>query len=222
MLAVEIELLTGRYHATPWDRHVNEGDVEWPPSPWRLLRALVATGFGKLGWTDVPTDARALLVKLAERAPVVSLPPGTAAHTRHFMPPFRGNKDKVLDAFVDVGRGSALGIEWDVELDASQVALLDTLLGGLSYLGRAESWTEARRVERIRDGLSRCASSPSAPGPGHERVALLAPIRADEYAAWREARVAEALSSSSNASAPRLRTRARSCPPGCRRGTPRR
>ena len=32
----------GRYHATPWGRHVNEGVPEWPPSPWRLLRALVA------------------------------------------------------------------------------------------------------------------------------------------------------------------------------------
>jgi CRISPR-associated protein Csb2 len=31
----------GRYHATPWGHHVNEGQVEWPPSPWRLLRALM-------------------------------------------------------------------------------------------------------------------------------------------------------------------------------------
>jgi CRISPR-associated protein Csb2 len=33
----------GRYHANPWDRAVNEGATEWPPSPWRILRALVAT-----------------------------------------------------------------------------------------------------------------------------------------------------------------------------------
>ncbi|MDQ3151354.1 MAG: type I-U CRISPR-associated protein Cas5/Cas6, partial [Actinomycetota bacterium] len=33
----------GRYRATPWGRHVNEGAVELPPSPWRLLRALYAT-----------------------------------------------------------------------------------------------------------------------------------------------------------------------------------
>jgi CRISPR-associated protein Csb2 len=35
----------GRYHATPWDRSANEGTTEWPPSPWRLLRALVATWY---------------------------------------------------------------------------------------------------------------------------------------------------------------------------------
>jgi len=27
----------GRYHANPWGRHVNEGAVELPPSPWRPL-----------------------------------------------------------------------------------------------------------------------------------------------------------------------------------------
>ena len=43
MIAIRLRFLTGRFHATPWGHHVNEGVVEWPPSPWRLLRALVAT-----------------------------------------------------------------------------------------------------------------------------------------------------------------------------------
>ena len=43
MLAIELTFPGGRYHATPWDAHVNEGVTEWPPSPWRVLRALVAT-----------------------------------------------------------------------------------------------------------------------------------------------------------------------------------
>ena len=42
MLAIEFKFLAGRFHATPWGRQVNEGAVEWPPSPWRLLRALIA------------------------------------------------------------------------------------------------------------------------------------------------------------------------------------
>ena len=33
-----------RYHATPWGAPVNEAQVEWPPSPWRVCRALLATG----------------------------------------------------------------------------------------------------------------------------------------------------------------------------------
>ena len=42
----------GRYHANPWDRAVNEGATEWPPSPWRILRALVATWHTR--WPDLP------------------------------------------------------------------------------------------------------------------------------------------------------------------------
>jgi len=43
MPLIELRFPAGRYHATPWGSHVNEGAVEWPPSPWRLLRALIAT-----------------------------------------------------------------------------------------------------------------------------------------------------------------------------------
>ena len=41
-ITLKLTFPAGRYHATPWGRHVNEGVPEWPPSPWRLLRALVA------------------------------------------------------------------------------------------------------------------------------------------------------------------------------------
>jgi CRISPR-associated protein Csb2 len=43
MLALAFTFPAGRYHATPWGRHVNEADVAWPPEPWRILRTLVAT-----------------------------------------------------------------------------------------------------------------------------------------------------------------------------------
>src|SRR5438552_4001703 len=40
MLVIELMFPAGRYHATAWGRHVNEGVPEWPPSPYRLIRAL--------------------------------------------------------------------------------------------------------------------------------------------------------------------------------------
>jgi hypothetical protein len=40
VVVIELRFLTGRFHATPWGRNVNEGVPEWPPSPYRLLRAL--------------------------------------------------------------------------------------------------------------------------------------------------------------------------------------
>jgi CRISPR-associated protein Csb2 len=51
-LAIHIRFLTGRAHLHPWHAAPNEGRIEWPPSPWRLLRALVAVA-GR-GLTTLP------------------------------------------------------------------------------------------------------------------------------------------------------------------------
>src|SRR5947209_4133918 len=39
---ISIRFLTGRAHLHPWQTHHSEGRVDWPPAPWRLLRAIVA------------------------------------------------------------------------------------------------------------------------------------------------------------------------------------
>lgn len=41
-VTIAIRFLTGRAHLHPWQTHHSEGRVDWPPSPWRLLRAIVA------------------------------------------------------------------------------------------------------------------------------------------------------------------------------------
>lgn len=51
-VSIHIRFLTGRAHLHAWQAHPSEGQVEWPPSPWRLLRALVAVG-GR-GLTTLP------------------------------------------------------------------------------------------------------------------------------------------------------------------------
>ena len=38
-VSVALTFPGGQFHATPWGHHVNEALPEWPPSPWRLLRA---------------------------------------------------------------------------------------------------------------------------------------------------------------------------------------
>lgn len=136
----------GRYHATPWGRYVNEGVAEWPPSPWRLMRALVAVWKRTLPELTVPV-VHSVLEQLAQ-PPVFSLPPHRVAHTRHYMPwEKKGPADRTLvfDTFVSVDRESAeLIMGWpDANLSLEQRKVLDALLANLTSLGRAESWIEA-------------------------------------------------------------------------------
>lgn len=51
-LTISIYFLTGRAHLHPWQTHHSEGRVGWPPSHWRLLRAIVAVA-GR-GLTSLP------------------------------------------------------------------------------------------------------------------------------------------------------------------------
>ena len=188
MIALAFTLLAGRYHATAWDHHVNEGTVEWPPSPWRLLRALVAASY-RLG----PEIERRRLEAVLERLtvpPVYYLPPVAPGHLRHYMPIEGSNPTRVFDAFLAVGGGAAapgeIVVAWPgLELDAADRALLAQVAAQVSYLGRAESWAEARV----------CAELPERPpdarprDPGEDppvQTRLLAPLSASEYQLWRD------------------------------------
>lgn len=183
----------GRYHATPSGYHVNEGQVEWPPSPWRILRALVSSGFTTQHWKVVPDDAASLIEKLAASLPSYSLPTVTVAHSRHFMP--IGVLDKgrekttlVFDTWLDVG-DSALEIHWDCELTDSEMEQLRVLSESLGYLGRSESWVDATVAGDSNPSLARWNAVPYAEGirhgPGWEQISVLAPILPFEYARWR-------------------------------------
>ncbi len=146
MVAISVSFLAGRYHATPWDRHVNEGAVEWPPSPWRILRALVATW--KRTLPDLPLELVEPVLRAVAQPPEFSLPPASTGHTRHFMPWYKkGPTDRTLvfDTFVALSRDDILVARWpNVELDDAQRATLDRILENLTTLGRAESWCEAK------------------------------------------------------------------------------
>lgn len=188
MLAIALNFPAGRYHATPWGRHVNEADVEWPPSPWRLLRALIAVWHRKLDADEFPrTDLDALVETLACALPVYRLPPGIQAHSRHYMPV--GTRPVLIfDGFVHLARDAELVMAWpDLELDERLQRLLGEALRCMGFLGRAESWTEARLLDHW-DGEANCAPAEamvnSETGEAFEPVPLLVPETPHEYAAW--------------------------------------
>ncbi len=191
----------GRYHATLWGHHVNEGQVEWPPSPWRILRALIARGFTTQQWTKIPECAWRLVEKLAGAHPSYRLPAASVAHSRHYMPV--GSLDKgrekttlVFDTWLDVGDEELL-VWWDCALTSEESRLLRTLAEGLNYLGRSESWVEGTFLDvgPVPEGMwnARPHQEGSYLEPGWEHVALMAPIRPAEYAKWREATTARLL-----------------------------
>ena len=132
----------GRYHATPWGQHVNEGAVELPPSPWRLLRALYAVWRTRAPELDEDT-VHALLVRLAE-PPTFYVPRHGISHTRHYYPDMAhrsgtASTDRTLDAFAVFERDAELGVHWPFELTASQRAALERLACSIPYFGRADS-----------------------------------------------------------------------------------
>lgn len=191
----------GRYHATPSGYHVNEGQVEWPPSPWRILRALVSSGFTTQHWKAIPETAVSLIEKLAANMPSFALPAASVAHSRHFMP--IGVLDKgrekttlVYDTWLDIG-DSVLEVYWGCDLTQAETEQLRVLAESLGYLGRSESWVEAKVVENSAVPAARLNAVPhtekSLYGPGWQQISLMAPVPPSEYMAWRSEAVERVL-----------------------------
>lgn len=196
MPTVKLRFPGGRYHATPWGHHVNEGLIEWPPCPWRLLRALIARGFATQRWSEIPPIARQLIDKLAPVLPLYRLPTASAAHSRHFMPYIEGKAQKttlVFDTWANIGDNEVL-IHWPCELTAEELDQLETLVATLGYLGRSESWVEAQLVADVpvQWNAMPCLDRERR-GPGWEQISLIAAIPPREYSSWRQQQVDSAL-----------------------------
>jgi CRISPR-associated protein Csb2 len=148
-LIIELGFLRGRFHATPWGRHVNEAVPEWPPSPFRLLRALVDAWFRK--HDNLPAARVERLLGSLAAPPLFYLPPARASHTRSYLAQNSedpSNKKLVFDGFAVLEREQRVLVGWpELPIAPDEAAMLQQLLGSLNYLGRSESWVEARLVQ---------------------------------------------------------------------------
>lgn len=189
MLSIEVTFPTGRYHATPWNQHVNEGVVEWPPSPWRLLRALVATRHRKATEEVTEQQLAGVLEAVATELPCYTLPHGSAAHTRHYMPLYKDTTTKVFDTFIHVPQGARLHITWPaLELSETQREVVALLTSRMGYLGRAESWAEARVLgsdEKPPEPNVVHLSDEHTLSRSDEITQVLVPLPPNELATWR-------------------------------------
>ena len=203
-LSLAFRFLAGRYHATPFGHHVNEGLIEWPPSPWRLLRALISVGYTSGAWngTGPPAAARNLVQKLCAQLPVYRLPPATGTHSRHYMPTGALiSKTKierttlVFDTWARVDDEEMVVTWQDVRLDRAETIVLDDLVQCLNYVGRSESWVEGRVIGEG-EAVKQANCLPDRQGEmldrGWEPITLLAPVGASDYLAWRAKQIEKA------------------------------
>jgi CRISPR-associated protein Csb2 len=148
---LEIRYISGRVHGTPWGTSHNEGEVEFPPSPWRIARSLVSTWYERARELDEQT-IRSLIEKLSVTPPSYLVPPFAPSHVRHYFPESSHlagvdtSTAKVLDAFAVIDPNTPLRIEWDIDLTEAEASALAVLADRLPYLGRAESLVSARLV----------------------------------------------------------------------------
>ena len=142
------------YHATPWGKHVNEGAHEWPPSIWRLLRAIISV------WkTTKPELAEQkvwpILQKLISELPEYHLPDASVSHTRH-RTSVKSSNTLIMNTFVTIGKNPIEIIWKNVTLNKEESKTLDMILKNLRYFGRAES----RCTVSISTKPSNCNCSP--------------------------------------------------------------
>ena len=170
MVTIELRFPAGRYHATAWGRHVNEGVPEWPPAPYRMARALIDIWHRRRAhW---PQERIAAVLETLSPAPNYELPPSTVGHLRAYMAQRTSlDKQPVFDAFVVLDPGARVRIHFESTPSGEVRADLAELLAELDYLGRSQSWVDAELIDTPAG-----SALPRHPGPQatKERVACVA------------------------------------------------
>jgi CRISPR-associated protein Csb2 len=203
MIAIKFVFPWGRYYAHPWGLNpVRLREAEWPPSPWRLLRALPSSWFRCHPGCPLSHDAAQLIQKLSRALPDIGIGKVTFGQTVHYQPNYGATTDKE-DAQYKRTRhenhfaavGGPVIFRWPhLELSPSEQTLLAEMLAAMSYFGRAESICEAelinvKQIESI-SGIGWCRPVPGrkisdrcrdvfCPNPDDFRVSDLWSRRAD-------------------------------------------
>jgi CRISPR-associated protein Csb2 len=127
---------------------------EWPPSPWRLLRALASSWFWARPHPSSDRSSEKIRDSLLESlghsgAPDLWLPHTSVHEIRYYQPIRLGASDRVLhhDHFA-VPKGGRFWFRFKAALRPDQRALLAELLERLRYFGRSESRARLRLVDR--------------------------------------------------------------------------
>lgn len=190
----------GRFHATPWKVFpYDDPHGEWPPSPWRLLRAVLARSHqlereityvddlarqnlthaftqSFLGWQVPDLTWRGVGLRQYQPADFEWKPKD---YKKKGVPAYRGyNTTKVQDNFW-LTAGSEQPLYWvfdGEEWDEPTIKLLDECLARMTYFGRAESITAIHRVTESEAGLPEKLNCPLYDQRTNDSVPVLCPL----------------------------------------------
>ena len=146
-LTLEFKFLAGQYHATKWGHNVNEGIIDWPPSPWRIMRAIISSW--KIYLEDIEnSEMEPILSEMCRSKISFKLPNAIQSHTRHYMP-IKGESEKIIDSFMIINKDECLYAHWHaLNLEKGQKETLEKIVNKIKYLGRAESWCSVQIVSQ--------------------------------------------------------------------------
>lgn len=184
MISVQINLPWGRYHAHPWGQNPGRvQEAEWPPSPWRLLRALASAWF-RSHMAKIPSAAVVELIELlSKELPEIGIGKVSFAKTVHYQPNYKHSSSDAR--FATYGRtrhenhfaatAQPFYFRWQSSvLTASQQEILTELLEHVSYFGRADSICEASLLNNsneLPDEIDWCKPCLDAAGKPQKRIA---------------------------------------------------
>ncbi len=137
MFALVFVFPSNRYCEPRWGDCVNEARVPWPPEPWRVLHALVASYKGRENsylWER--NDLDVLISALAENPPSYRLPKAVVQSTS-----WRKKNPPVFDALLQLPEGERLVVTWpELKLNHKLFEFASWIAEGIGYLGRTERW----------------------------------------------------------------------------------
>jgi len=157
VLTIRLSFPWGRFYAHPWGQNpARITEAEWPPSPWRLLRAIAAAWFQANPGCEPSPELIQTLETLGRELPTFVLPKASFARAIHYQPNFGATaKDDMALAkykrvrhenhFVAVG--DDVIVRWWLEgVDGATKAIIRAVVsdiaGRITYFGRAESICE--------------------------------------------------------------------------------
>jgi len=141
MIALRIAFQSGSLHAAPWEHDAKGGEIEWPPSPFRILTALIE-GWARAGGADLERFAR--VIEILAMAPEFRLPLAMSGSSRHWLRSVEDAHDStdtmLVDSILAIDRTrivSAYVIWRDAALSESDRAMLSSACRLIDTLGTA-------------------------------------------------------------------------------------